>query len=740
MPDEPTNATSGQHGRPLRRGTTEPTHSDERIARLSLVLRAIRNINQLIVKEKSRDRLLQGACDNLIEPLVCFNAWMAVFDKSGELITAAEAGLGQAFVSMRRLLSSGELTRCARIAMSRSDVVVIEDPFSSCGDCPLSSMYKDRAAMTVRMEHDGRICGLVSVSIPRDLLSDEELALFREVAGDIAFALHAMELDEERKRAEEALKASENRYRTIFETTGAATFIMDEEATIVLANKRFQELSGYSKMDVEGKKSWRDFVARKEGLARMEAFHSMIRTDPNASPKNYEFQFIDRRGSAKDVLATVATIPGKKESVGSLLDISDHKQDKERIAQLNRVLRAIRNVNQLITKEKNRDRMLESACRILVENRSYHNAWISLLNESGGVEKAFEAGLGEAFSPMRDRLEGGSLPDCVSKALTQPGVLIIKEPRIACTDCPLSELYVGRGAMSVRLEHEGIVLGVLTVSVPFAFVEDKEEWGLFEEVADDLSFAIRNLELEKQSKQARERLNEAEKLALVGKLAAGVAHSIRNPLTSVKMRLYSLQRTIHLSKMERDDLEVISEDIDRIDDIIQNFLAFSRPSKPKMQRITPSECVDKSLQLLHPRLKAHGVDVQLHRRQRLPEVFADPEQLMEVLANLLLNACEAMGSGGSVVVREEKDTSEGRGDVAVIHIRDTGPGIPMSVQEKIFQPFFTTKSEGTGLGLSIAARIIQDHGGWLDIESSEGEGTSFSISIPVQEERPWQRS
>ena len=234
-------------------------------------------------------------------------------------------------------------------------------------------------------------------------------------------------------------------------------------------------------------------------------------------------------------------------------------------------------------------------------------------------------------------------------------------------------------------------------------------------------------------KKSQANLIQSEKLALVGKLAAGMAHSIRNPFTSVKMRLFSLDRSLSLTEDQQEDFQVISDEIKHIDTIVQNFLEFSRPPKLKMQDISPSLVVDQSIQLLSHRLKSYDVKVQVIRNHNLPEIHGDPEQLKEVLANLVVNACEAMGHGGEIVIHEEVvDTAMNR-TAAIIRVTDNGPGIPLDLQEKILQPFFTTKEEGTGLGLSIAVRIIEEHGGELTVESKLGLGTSFYIKLPVKE-------
>ncbi len=233
--------------------------------------------------------------------------------------------------------------------------------------------------------------------------------------------------------------------------------------------------------------------------------------------------------------------------------------------------------------------------------------------------------------------------------------------------------------------------------------------------------------------QSRESLLQSEKMAMVGKLAAGMAHSIRNPFTSVKMRLFSLGRSLELNREQKEDFHVISHEIRHVDTIVQNFLEFSRPPKLKIQSISPSAVVDMTIRLLTHRLQSYDVNVKVIRNSSLPMVQADPEQLKEVLVNLIVNACEAMENGGEIVIQEDISFVPQLERVAVIRISDNGPGIPKTLQDKIFDHFFTTKEEGTGLGLSIAKRIIEEHKGWLDMISNEGTGTSFVITLPSKE-------
>jgi CheY-like chemotaxis protein len=191
----------------LEKEITEREWAEERVKHLNLVLVAIRKVNQLIVHEKDTDRLLQGVCDNLIENRGYYNAWIVLLDDTGRPLATAEAALGKDFSPIVKLLKSGKMTDCAKKVQMQQEIVITKDPFSTCTDCPLAKRYRGRGGYTAKLEHGGKIYGLLTVSIPGDFAADEEeQSLFGEVAGDIGYALHNMELEEKRKRAEEELE------------------------------------------------------------------------------------------------------------------------------------------------------------------------------------------------------------------------------------------------------------------------------------------------------------------------------------------------------------------------------------------------------------------------------------------------------------------------------------------------------------------------------------------------------
>jgi len=309
----------------------------------------------------------------------------------------------------------------------------------------------------------------------------------------------------EHKEADKGLKDSEEKYRTVFKNTGTATVILEENTVISMANGQFEKLSGYSKEEIENKMKWTDFVI-PEDLEIMKKYHIARRKARENPPTEYEFHFIDKKGNVKNIFLKIGIIPNTKKSVASLMDITERKQAEERVKHLNLVLRAIRNVNQLIVKEKNRERLLKGACNNLVETRGYYSAWIALLNESGKLETYAEAGIGKAILPMVETLKKGELIVCGKKALKQQEVVTIKDPASTCLECPLKKHHSGRRAMTIRLEYDGKVYGLMSVAISDHLADDQEEQSLFKEVAEDIAFSIHNIELDEERKQAEENL------------------------------------------------------------------------------------------------------------------------------------------------------------------------------------------------------------------------------------------
>jgi len=226
-------------------------------------------------------------------------------------------------------------------------------------------------------------------------------------------------------------------------------------------------------------------------------------------------------------------------------------------------------------------------------------------------------------------------------------------------------------------------------------------------------------------------LIRSEKLAALGQLAAGIAHEIRNPLTSINILIHSLRERLPSENSQQEDLKVIEEEIHRMNEIVDQFLRFAKPAPPFFEKTDVLSIVEETLQLL--RLQAEKQRIAVEREfQTLPMILIDPEQMKQAMLNLLLNAIQAMPEGGLLTLKGRNSED---GQWIHLSIQDSGMGISGEDIDKLFDPFFSTKEGGVGLGLSITHRIIDQHHGKIEVESSPGMGTLFTVWLPIHYER-----
>ena len=222
-------------------------------------------------------------------------------------------------------------------------------------------------------------------------------------------------------------------------------------------------------------------------------------------------------------------------------------------------------------------------------------------------------------------------------------------------------------------------------------------------------------------------LIRSEKLAALGQLAAGIAHEIRNPLTSINILIHSLASNLPSGASQKEDLKVIEEEIHRINEIVDQFLRFAKPAPPLLGKAEVVSIFEETLQLLRPQIEKQRIIIQ-KEFQPLPPILMDREQMKQVILNLLLNAVQAMPKGGHLALKGHLP----EGDRWIkLSIQDSGLGIPGEDIDKLFDPFFSTKEGGVGLGLSIAHRIIDQHRGKIEVESTLGKGTLFTVWLPI---------
>jgi len=226
-------------------------------------------------------------------------------------------------------------------------------------------------------------------------------------------------------------------------------------------------------------------------------------------------------------------------------------------------------------------------------------------------------------------------------------------------------------------------------------------------------------------------LVRSAKMASLGQLSANIAHEIRNPLTSIKMRLYSLEEELKNSSSTKDDMNVITEEINRMEKTVKNFLDFARPPEPNLEKCDIIQILEGTVSLVSLKAKSQNIQIKKKFNVASCELKADKEQMRQVFLNIMLNSIEAMPEGGVLEILTERNQDTGSSGILEIQIRDTGPGISSDVKNKLFEPFFTTKAEGTGLGLFIASRITQMHKGKLEIKNQLEKGAVLTLKLPI---------
>jgi signal transduction histidine kinase len=265
-------------------------------------------------------------------------------------------------------------------------------------------------------------------------------------------------------------------------------------------------------------------------------------------------------------------------------------------------------------------------------------------------------------------------------------------------------------------------------------IYSSEDLELLSTLANQAAIAIENARLYENLKHSQDTLRRADRLSSLGLLTAGLAHEIRNPLVAIRTFTQLLPERYDDADFREGFQGLALKEVDRICGLINDLLSFARPSRPNVAEENMNDVVDGIARILETEAKEKAVEIKRDFALNLPRVWIDREQMKQVFMNLILNAIQAMGEGGSISIstRLTSGNDPGHGGQFVqVEVRDTGVGIPPENLDHIFDPFFTSKEEGSGLGLSISHQIVQEHGGYVTVESKVGVGTTFFINLPI---------
>ena len=281
--------------------------------------------------------------------------------------------------------------------------------------------------------------------------------------------------------------------------------------------------------------------------------------------------------------------------------------------------------------------------------------------------------------------------------------------------------------LSAPLGYNGQSLGTLNVYTGEARVFSNDEISTLNALAELSAVAIEKAQLYERTVDVEEQLRRNEQLSALGLLAAEVAHEIRNPLTVMKMLYHSLQLEFPEGDPRREDARVLGEKMDQLDSTVDNIVNFARNAEPRMGPVNVTGLIDDLALLTRHKLQHQGIRLERDDAPDLPAVKADATQLSQAFLNLILNAAEAMQSGGTLRITTRQDDGE-----LIVSFADTGPGLTMEQQRRAFTGMLsTTKEKGGGLGLAIVNKVAEAHGGCVELASEPGQGTEIVIQLPA---------
>lgn len=266
---------------------------------------------------------------------------------------------------------------------------------------------------------------------------------------------------------------------------------------------------------------------------------------------------------------------------------------------------------------------------------------------------------------------------------------------------------------------EILLYHVIALVIGFLSTKEKRHREQLEQTSAELAHAYQQLQ------DTFQQLRKADRLAALGRLSAGIAHEIRNPLGSVKGSIEILEEEITPDHPKYEFVQIVKEETARLDSIVTEFLEFARPPLPVFRPYSINELVESTLILVHKETAASNVDVVKDLSTDLPLTPMDPDQIRQVLLNLFLNAVQAMPNGGTLTVKSYLTRQR-----VVVEVADDGVGVKEVDRERIFDPFFSTKPNGTGMGLSISYQLVENHKGVLSVRVNPKQGMTFCLELP----------
>ena len=453
-----------------------------------------------------------------------------------------------------------------------------------------------------------------------------------------------------------------------------------------------------------------------------------------------------------EINSNVVELSGQKVIVAVVRDISERKRREQRLLSLNKVLRSIRDVNQLITREKDRGRMITEATRIMVRTRGFYHCWIHLLQQEDR-DALF------AVSPSESKIAAIPATEfsvkqlrCMESADYEKGVVVVKCPSEECPGCEFADQYEGHSSICAPLIFGGRHYGYLSAAMETdSFLEEEDEKSLFREIAKDLAYALNSLDIEEQDNRNRLELIAAKEEAEAANNAkneflAMMSHEMRTPLNPI-MGFTSLLLNEPVEEPHRSYYEAIMNSAKRELNLIDKILNYTRLDRrtfePRWSEFTIGDLCKDALRDIEKSSHGLALHIQLDESHELMResllIRSDKNMLLQILDNLLDNACKYTPDGSVTLEAALLKTGvEGKKGLFEFSVTDTGIGLEKGMLSRIFNPFtqvdgsYTREFEGAGLGLSICKKLTDYLGGEIGVESEARAGSRFWVRLPLE--------
>jgi len=557
--------------------------------------------------------------------------------------------------------------------IEKGEVISVGPPSIDWLGVPLKTADKTIGVLTVQSYTEGIRYG------------EKDKSILTFISEQVAMAI-------ERKKIERELKESEEKFRNLAEQSSNMIFI-NKKGNVVYANKKCEEMMGYKREEFYSPDF--DFMT----LIAPESKH-LIRASFTKHKKGqeslpYEYTLITKKGQRIEAILTSKLINYEGESaiLGIITDITEHKIAEEKYSSLYSAMNEGVCLNELIYDDKGK----AVDYRITDVNPAY-----------------------ESITGLKKKNIMGNKASLLYRSKNPPFLNIYAkvaetgEPASIETYFPPLKKYFIISAFSPEKRKFATVFTDITER----YYTERE----LIEAKDQAEEALKKL------KRVQSQLIQSARLAALGKLSAGIAHEINNPLSIISgYTQILLMDKISDSPEIKETLETIERQIDRASSISDQLLQFSKKIKPEFRKSDVNEVVKNTLSLLKQQLVQDKTKIVQQLSSKPTFIYADSSQLQQVFLNLIVNASHAMPNGGTLTINTVVND-----DNLEINFTDTGCGIPRENLSKLFEPFFTTKESGTGLGLSIAYGIVKAHKGDIKVKSKEGKGATFTIILPYE--------